>query len=121
MHLAGSNIGFPVSGSETMASSLQACSHMVHPVHRGSSPTGSTTPWKPRSISLVLEQSMGQPEKQVLNLCGVGVPKNLSSTIWASACVSESPFGLYWHPPQAVGTLTLGPHEATFCPIFSSS
>ena len=64
---------------------------------------------------------MGQPENDVLNLWGVGVPKNFWSTISAIFWVSVRPLGLYSHPPQAVGTLTLGPQEATFCPIFSSS
>src|SRR3990172_1935778 len=121
MHFNGSKMGLPVSGSDSMASSLHASAQMVHPVQRGSSHTGSTTPWNPRSISLVREQSMGQPEKEVLNLWGVGVPKNLLSTISERAWVSVRPFGLYSHPPQAVGTLTRGPQEATFCPMDSRS
>src|SRR3990172_7099905 len=121
MHFIGSNIGFPVSVSLSIAPSLQASAHIVQPVQSSSTQAGSTTPWNPRSISFVLEQSMGQPENDVLNLWGVGVPKNFWSTISAIFCVSVSPLGLYSQPPQAVGTLTLGPQEATFWPIFSSS
>src|SRR3989338_1886195 len=44
MHFAGSYMGLPVSGCETIAPSLQALEHIVHPVHVSSSHAGSTTP-----------------------------------------------------------------------------
>src|ERR1039457_4229156 len=64
-----------------------------------------------------LKQSMGQPEKLILNLWwAVGVPNSFSSTSRADAWASIRPFGLYSQPPQAVGTLTRAPQEATFWP-----
>src|SRR3989304_9844824 len=49
------------------------------------------------------------------------MPKCLSSTSNALDCASIIPLGLYSQPPHAVGTLTLGPQEATFCPTAANS
>src|SRR5512136_608366 len=113
MHLSASNTGLPFS-SLTIAPSLQFLAHSPQVMHCSLSRTGNTVPTKPTSLMGALGQSCGQPEKPTLNLWWpVEVPNNVLSTSSADCWVSIRPLGLYSQPPQATGTLTRAPHDAT--------